>query len=111
VVIIDADASTVEGRLRQLDQALTDIDKPVVDTDTERIARLVPKRNVETWVLCLNGHQVDEETDYKKRNDWNKLIPPAAETLYQWTRLQDGPPDYCVDSLRVGIIELRRLAF
>jgi len=23
------------------------------------------KRNVETWILCLNVHVVDEETDYK----------------------------------------------
>ncbi len=112
IVVIDADTGTVHDRLRQLDQALKDSRKETVDTDTEQIARLVPKRNIETWILCLNEQAVDEETDYKKtRNDWNELIPPAAEGLFQWTRSNDEPPKHCVDSLRSGVRELKRLVF
>jgi hypothetical protein len=86
IVVIDADVHTVKERLKQLNQALTDSGNPIVG-ESERKARLVPKRNVETWILCLNGEAVDEETDYKRtRSGWNELIPTASEALYQWTR-------------------------
>ena len=102
---------TVQDRLSQLDQALKENGRDSVDVRTEQIARLAPKRNIETWLLCLNGHAVDEETNYKRtRDNWNELIPPAAETLFQWTRSKADPPDHCIDSLRNGVRELKRLA-
>ena len=66
IVMIDADTHTVQDRWRQLDQALEDGGKQRVDAEHEQIARLVPKRNIETWILCLNGHAVDQDADYKK---------------------------------------------
>ena len=92
------------------DRVLRDSGKQPVDAATERIARLVPKRNVETWILCLNGQEVDEESDYKGRlHDWSEMTRPAAETLHEWTRSNSQLPDDCVESLRCGITELRRL--
>ena len=111
IVIIDADTHTVHSRIRQLDQALTDSQKPIVDTSAEHVARLVPKRNVETWILCLDGHLVDEGTDYKRaRDDWSDLIPSAAQTLFQWTRPNTQAPQ-CIDPLQRGVTELKRLRF
>ena len=117
IVIIDADAYTVQDRLNQLDQALQGSGRQTVGGG-EEIARLVPKRNVETWILCLNGRRldgrpVDEDTNYKERMgiDWSPLIPPAAHTLRQWTRSRTGPPNHCVSSLRIGVRELKRLRF
>ena len=70
-----------------------------------------PKRNIETWILCLTKQTVDEKTDYKNtRNDWNELIPPAAATLFQWTRQESELPNHCIDSSRTGVKELNRLA-
>jgi hypothetical protein len=110
IVVIDADTHTVLDRLNQLDQALRDAGKQPIDAGTEQIARLVPKRNVETWILCLTGQEVDEETDYKNATDgWNKLIPQAAEALFQWTRPKAGLPSHCIDSLQSGVRELNRL--
>lgn len=110
IAIIDADTVTVQHRLTQLDQALRDAGKQPVDPDNEQIARLVPKRNVETWILCLIGQAVEEETDYKNtRTDWTQVIPRAAETLGQWTRLRDGLPENCTGSLQAGIRELKHL--
>jgi hypothetical protein len=55
--------------------------KQAVDVTREQIAQLVPKPNIETWILCLNGQAVDEDTDYKRRrDDWTELIHEAAET-------------------------------
>lgn len=89
IVAIDADTLTVQARLGQLDQALKDSGMPAV-LDGEQIARLVPKRNVETWILCLNRQPVDEVSDYKaSKSDWTSLIRSAAETLRQWIHSPD----------------------
>jgi hypothetical protein len=109
IVMIDADTRTVQDRLSRLDQALTDSGQQAV-AHTERMARLIPRRNVETWILCLNAQAVDEETDYKgTRNNWSELIPTASETLCQWARSQGEPPNHFVRSLRIGVRELQRL--
>jgi hypothetical protein len=108
IVMIDADTGTVQNRFAQLDQALREKGKEPVG-DAEGIARLVPKRNVETWILCLNGHAVNEQTDYKNRDGWARLIIIAAETLAQWRRANEAAPESCVESLRIGVGELRRL--
>jgi hypothetical protein len=110
IVVIDADTGSVQKRLRQIAQALEENRIRTIDTNTEQIARLVPKRNIETWILCLNEQKVNEETNYKgKTHDWNKLIPSAAETLFQWTRSNAEPPNHCTASLRCGIRELNGL--
>jgi hypothetical protein len=112
IVVIDADTHTVQERWRQLDQSLQEGGKQRVDVDHEQIARLVPKRNVETWILCLNEREVDEDSDYKRtRDDWTELIPSAAETLFRWTLPKAELPNHCVDSLEGGVRELSRLTF
>jgi hypothetical protein len=109
IVMIDGDSHTVQERVAQLDQALAESSSEPV-SGGEQIARVVPRRNIETWICCLNGMEVDEENDYKRSTDkWNQLIPSAAKTLSQWTRSQAKPPSHCVDSLRIGVRELRRL--
>jgi hypothetical protein len=83
-----------------------------LDLNRDQIARLVPKRNVETWILCLNDFAVDEEQDYKRtRDDWGALLKPAADSLYRWTRADAVLPPACVPSLHLGVRELRRLQF
>ncbi len=110
IVVIDADAHTVQDRWKQLDGAIEEAGKQRVDVQHEQIARLVPKRNVETWILCLRGDEVDEISDYKTtRDDWNDLIPQAAGTMLEWTRQNTELPSHCIDSLRTGVIELKRL--
>lgn len=111
IVVIDADENTVQERLNQLDQALEDAGQEGIAIEEERVARLIPKRNIETWILCLTGTNVDEQTDYKGSNaDWNRLMPGGAEELYQWTRPNAEPPIRCIESLRTGVTELKRLA-
>ena len=110
IVLIDADTQTVHQRRRQLDHALREAGVTLIG-DTEAIARLVPKRNVETWILCLNDIVVDEGADYKRtRNDWPGLTHTAAVTLYGWRRPNKALLPSCVESLRLGIQELRKAA-
>ncbi len=112
IVIIDADDLSVRERLAQLDRNLDEAQVDRIRPEAEQIARLVPKRNIETWILCLIGVAVDEETDYKRtRKDWTTLIRSASETLYNWARPSAQPPANCISSLRLGVAELRRLTF
>ncbi len=83
-----------------------------MDTNKEQIARLIPKRNVEIWISCLNGAAVDEQTDYKTgENAHGESIPSAAKTPFDWTRRNVALPMHCVDSLRRGVSELSKLGF
>lgn len=111
IVVIDADNHSVQERLAQLAQALKNAGKPPIDPGRDQVARLVPKRNIETWILCLNDQVVDEETNYKSpRDDWSELIAHAAEILAQRTS-SAASGDVYLDSLRSGISELKRLKF
>lgn len=78
-------------------------------TAREEIVHLIPKRNVETWILCLTGTAVDEIEDYSHRANINKLTPKAAETFYEWTRPNATLPTHCIPSLAAAIPEAQRL--
>jgi hypothetical protein len=112
IVVIDADDRSVHERLAQLDRNLDEAQADRIRPDAEQIARLVPKRNIETWILCLNDVRVVEGTDYKRTaNDWTTLIRSGIETLYNWTRPNAKLPPSCIPSLRLGVAELKRLDF
>jgi hypothetical protein len=110
IVMIDADIHSVEQRLRQLDESLRQAGVSLSDEDAENIARLIPKRNIETWILCVSRRVVDEATDYKyERDDWTELIREGVPALYDWTRPNATLPASCVKSLRDAIPQLRKL--
>jgi hypothetical protein len=108
IVAVDADTESVSTRLQQFGRALHDAGIPPRASD-EAIALLIPKRNVETWILCLAGDTVDEVTDYKSDPKIAGLIPAAAVTLFEWSRSTAAAPDHCVPSLRLAVAELARL--
>src|SRR5580698_9527055 len=64
IAMIDADTGSADDRRRQLERALRDADEPE-RSPAEPILNLIPRRNVETWILCLNSHTVDEVTNYR----------------------------------------------
>jgi hypothetical protein len=101
IVAIDADTGTVDRRLRQLSDATP-------RAEDEAIAHLIPKRHIETWILCLCGEEVDEETDYHGR-EVDGQIKTAASSLFDWSRPNAAPPASCIPSLRVAIPEVQRL--
>ena len=108
IVMVDADKHAVTHRLSQLEQALKDEGIPQIKS-REKIARLIPRRNVETWILCLNGIPVDEEKDYKNGRDWNTLIHEAGNVLEENTRNYLQATDSYIPSLQRGIRELRNM--
>lgn len=108
IVAIDVDPNgDVQRRVTQVADALRTAGMAARAPD-ERIVHFFPKLNIETWVVCLTEGQADEETDYKRYRGIDSLIPPAAVSLFDWTR-PNAVPDHCVPSLRAGINEARRL--
>jgi hypothetical protein len=108
VVAIDVDILEVVTRARQLARELVDRGLPARD-DNEPIFHLIPKRNIETWILCLTGHAVDEETDYRHDGRIEVNLPAATTILFAWTRRNAIPEAHCIPSLHAAIPELRRL--
>lgn len=116
VVMLDADISTVAKRQHQLDRSL-DEERLHRRSSKEPIAHLIPKRNIETWILCLNnkqfkGHPINEQEDYKPHSKTLKVdeqIKPAAEEFFNWSRPNADVPERCVDSIRLAILEVRKI--
>jgi hypothetical protein len=116
VVMIDADTGTVAHRNQQLNVALAQVGSDLRGPD-EKIAHLIPKRNIEIWILCLNARRADgqplnEEEDYKNHAVGRKigeLIKPAAEEFFLWSRNNAEIPQHCADSIRRAIPEVKRL--
>jgi hypothetical protein len=76
---------------------------------SERIANLIPKRNIETWILCLTNRDVDEEEDYRHDRGVDEQIVPAANTFYDWSRANFNAPGRCVLSLKIAISKANRI--
>ncbi len=109
VVVIDADADAVEHRQRQLREGLT-VGGVNPREDGDRIAHWIPRRAIETWVLCLAGMQVGEEADYRHDRTVDAVsVMTAAEEFHTWTRRGFEPPPHCVPSLRAAIPKARRI--
>jgi len=109
IAVIDADTGSVDDRRQQLQRALRDADEPP-RAPAEPILNLIPKRSVETWVLCLNSQAVDEVTDYRHDAGVDpQSIKQAAQILYDWTRPNAALPDQCVPSLRDCLPEFGRI--
>jgi hypothetical protein len=83
-----------------------------ISIKNERIARLVPRRNIETWIKALNSEQVNETDNYKyKKHDdeWDAIIPSAAVTFFAYTRQNAQVPENLIASLLHGVNEMSRV--
>jgi hypothetical protein len=114
--IVDADTGTVSQRIEQMNTELKNAQEQrvkAIQIENERIARLVPRRNIETWILALNSTMVNETDDYKDTiqsdGKWSVLIPTAAETLFALTRPNAQGSQNLIASLRHAADELRRV--
>jgi hypothetical protein len=100
VVLVDADTKSVEERKQEL---MTECERNGVPErgDGEHVVLIVPKRNVETWLVYLTGGEVDEETsEWKKKKD--DLAKPAGNALDEMChvnqRLRDPSPPSLVEA-------------
>lgn len=98
IVVIDADTATIKHRTDELDAC-------IARQREERIALVIPRRNIETWIRYLTDPPVDEETDYKARIADFAVTRQAARAL---ANLSTAPGD-APDSLRRFFTEAARV--
>ncbi len=106
IAVIDADTRTVEERMRWLDKMLVD-DAQSKRAPVEKIALLVPKRNIETWIQYFKTGSADEDKLYShlnKEGDCVKDVRRFASSDCFNNLSASAPP-----SLRVACDELRRV--
>ena len=109
IVMIDADTNTVAERDAQLTAELRSHDLEQVQAG-EAIAVWIPRRNIETWIRCLLGEEVNEDTDYRKTPISAADRKQAAGTMFEWSRPSAEPSTTPVPSLQRGLKEARRLS-
>lgn len=102
IIVIDADNYAVQERLRQLDKELSTRRLP-----DEKIAIIVAKRNIETWIHYIRGSEVDEEISYRKlerESECKQDVKRLAEEICPAGLPKGAPP-----SLLVACEELSRI--
>lgn len=108
IVVIDADLKSVTSRLEDLRTSLQE--NGIEDIASgEIIVRLIPRRAIETWILCLTGTVVNEVDDYRNSQGIDSKIPVAAVNFFDWSRPNASVPAHCIPSLRSAIPEARKL--
>jgi hypothetical protein len=108
VVVIDADTDHADRRHRQLREALAELGLSERGAD-ESIVHLVPRRSIETWVLFLDGRAVNENTDYSREAEVDRLINASAAAFFDLSRPNTKSLLNCIESLSAAILEARRL--
>ncbi len=103
LTVIDADTQDVQHLCRHLEEQLQNANIGQRKTD-EHIAVLVPKRNIETWIVYLQGIAVDEESDYKT-HPLAENHKQAGITLAE--QLGREPEAGCPQSLQLAWPELK----
>jgi hypothetical protein len=107
ISIIDADVDTIEQRKRQHDDALV-ADGQKQRDGAEKIAVVVPKRNIETWIHHLFEEPNTNETiTYPRFRGEERKCAPAAERFAQRCPNQMQTND--LPSLLDGCAELQRI--
>jgi hypothetical protein len=97
IVMIDADEGTVDRRLAEVDAKLRESGQETL-AGGARVECWVPKRNVETWLMCLLDQLCSEEEDYKRdfdhrhRAQEGDAIRRAISLLHEQASEQVNPP-------------------
>jgi hypothetical protein len=107
VSMIDGDDSTPADRKKQHDEVLAAEGQAVRQSD-ERIAIVVPKRNIETWIHHLLGESgINEVDEYRKFRGEERRCAPAAEEFARRCPNHLGDDD--LPSLKDACLELQRV--
>jgi len=107
IVGTDADEYAVRQRIHRLDDALREAGLDP-RSPAEKIAILVPRWHIETWLLHLWGLAVDEHTDYKRQvRDAGIDIKAAAQAFIGRFRASDS--NGCLPSIVEAFEEMRRI--
>ncbi|MBU0719636.1 MAG: hypothetical protein KJ749_15435 [Planctomycetes bacterium] len=106
ISMMDADDCTVEERKREHDNALNESGQDH-RVKADKIAILVPRRNIETWVHHLLGKMVNEHDAYPRFRYEERKCAPAAQEFAR--RCPNDMREADLPSLHDGCAELQRI--
>lgn len=107
VVLVDADVNSTREIRRRLADALRARQMEPLDA-TERAAVLVPRRNIETWVVVLDGGMADETTDYRGQVNDRELQPAGKKFVSCLKAAPSSPLDW-LPSMTESAAEVKRV--
>ena len=100
IVCRDGDEKSVEGQERAFDKRLTNVSAEKRSA-SETIALLFPARNIETWLVFLADHEVNETDDYKALCRAVN-VDESAQRFGQVACNREPQPNECPASLQVA---------
>jgi hypothetical protein len=106
VVLIDADTYDVAERKRQLMQECAACGVPWRGDD-DHVVLIVPKRNIESWLVYLDGDEPNEESSEWKRKK-EGLAKPGAKALDEMCHVAQRLREPAPPSLEEACDEWRR---
>lgn len=107
IVVIDADISNVSSIKSKLNSACLNLNIPQRN-ERERVAFIIPKRNIETWINYLDGKITNEESAYPKLQI-EADCKAAVERLYKICSDNQNQADF-PDSLLDACQEYKRIS-
>lgn len=107
LAMIDADGRAVEERIGQLADQCSKQNVPFRE-DKDAVAIAVPRRNIETWIHCLEGNNVNEDDKYPKLGRAG-LCAVAVDNLIGQCR-GDGLDENSPPSFLAACEEYKRIA-
>jgi hypothetical protein len=112
IVVIDADTGSVADRHADLQRACQEAAVQWRQQE-ELVVHAIPRRAINTWLAYLDGVQVDEAVDYKKKEQYrfdrceaeaSRLIKRLHEMCIAGELPAQAPP-----SLRLACVEFGRI--
>jgi hypothetical protein len=109
VVGTDADDQTVQQRAQRLPEVLQQAGREA-RSPQERIGLLVPRWNIETWLLFLSGREVDEAANYKGQAREVDIKAAAQEFVRRFRQyVHDPGAESHLPSLVSALEETKRI--
>ena len=109
IAVADCDTDSIESRKVSIDCWVKTVTSGGQRKAGERVAIIVPKRNIETWFNYLDHGVDDEEFDFKqrykdaKRSKYGKRMAMHCAEIGSVANLPPSLADACEELSRLGI--------
>ncbi|MGQ9917073.1 MAG: hypothetical protein ACUVS7_06625 [Bryobacteraceae bacterium] len=107
IVLIDADPRTTTETRSSLNTQLQR-NGVAAPAPGEPVCLFIPRRHIETWIVCLRGESANEQDDYKAGTE-EKESQPAGYKFGEQLLACSGPAAHWVPSLKEAVSEALRV--
>ena len=107
IVCLDADRDSLE-------KARNDLGKSIQSKGVDNVAPhegvviLIARRNIESWLECLEGREANEDDDYGHRKGKEGEVGQAVKKMMAFVRGTESMPNDVLPSIRGAVEVIRR---